>query len=308
MHLKQLIFLCRIADEAFNVSEAAKALHISQPSVSRQIRALEEELGVAVFVRRKRRFLGLTKPGAEVLRIARHILQDTDSLKNIGKQYMPQEAGTLTVAASHTNARYILPRVIREFTEQHPKIDLVLRQGTPLQMDEWVSNGEVDIAISSGSIHFPSDVVQLPYYNQNKVVLVPAEHPLLSVQPLTLEALAEHPIIAYDTQFLVRSHVTHAFDAKNLRPRIVLSATDVDVIKAYVRHGMGVAIVAELAYDREQDSALRTIQAKHLFPPSRINIGIRKNSYLRSFTFDFILALSPSLTKTVVERAIFDGQ
>lgn len=308
MHLKQLTFLCRIVDEGFNVSDAAVALHTSQPSVSRQIRALEEELGVEVFVRGKKRFLGLTKPGAEVLRIARHVLRDMDNLKNVGNEYMSQEGGILTVATSHTQARYILPRVIRKFTEQHPKVSLILRQGTPLQTAEWVSNGEADIAISSESAHPPSDVVLLPCYDQHKVVLVPAGHPLLSVQSLTLEALAEHPLITYGTQFLTHSHVMHAFDAKNLRPKFVLSATDVDVMKTYVKHGLGVAIVAELAYDREADSTLRAIAAKHLFPPSRISIGIEKNSYLRSFVFDFILAFSPSLTRAVVERAIFDRQ
>jgi LysR family transcriptional regulator, cys regulon transcriptional activator len=308
MQMKQLLFLREIVDHRFNVSDAAAALHTSQPSVSRQVQALEDELGVIVFVRRKKRFLGLTKPGTEVLKIARRILRDTHSLRNVGKDYSNHDAGSLTISTSHTQARYVLPRVIQSFTDQHPKVGVILRQGTPLQTAEWVHSGEADLSISSESAHQPSDVVLLPCYDHHKIVLVPAAHPLLAVQPLTLEALSDYPLITYDTQFLTNSVVMRAFESKNLRPKVVLSATDVDVMKTYVKCRLGVAILAELAYDKEEDQMLRAMDARHLFAPSRISIGVAKNSYLRNYVFDFISLFSPNLTRAVVERAIFESE
>ena len=307
MRLRQLLFLREIVDRGFHVSETAGALHTSQPSVSRQIQALELELGVPIFVRGKKRFLGLTKPGEEALRIARRILKDAERLKNLSQDCSDEDSGILTVSTSHTQARYVLPRVIRSFTEQHPKVSVILRQGTPLQTVEWVHNGEADLSISSESGHQLSDVVQLPCYDQHKIVLVPDGHPLLEIRPVTLEALADYPLITYDNQSLTRLVVMRAFESKRLQPKIVLSATDVDVMKTYVKSGLGIAIVVELAYDQAEDRTLRAIDVRHLFPPSHISIGIAKNSYLRSYVFQFIRLFSPGLTKSVVERAIFEG-
>ncbi|HYC46476.1 MAG TPA: LysR substrate-binding domain-containing protein [Burkholderiales bacterium] len=307
MQLKQLLFLREIVDRKFSVSEAAAALHTSQPSVSRQVQALEDELGVTVFVRGKKRFLGLTKPGVEIIRIARRVLRDTDSLRTVGREYGAHEGGSLTISTSHTQARYVLPRVIQAFAEQHPSVNVTLRVGTPAQTVEWVHDGEADLSISAESARVPSDVVLLPCYDQHKIVVVPRGHPLLSVSPLTLEALSEYPLITYDRQYLTSSVIARAFEARNLKPKIVLSATDVDVMKTYVKSGLGVAIVVELAYDKAEDETLCAIDARHLFSPSRISIGVARNSYLRSYVFDFIRLFSPALTRAVVERAISEA-
>lgn len=304
MHLRQLLFLCEIVDHGFSVSEAAAALHTSQPSVSRQVQALEGELGITVFVRGKRRFLGLTKPGAEVVQIARRVLRDTENLRTLGRDYGAHESGTLTISTSHTQARYVLPHVIQAFAKKHPNVSVILRQGTPSQTTEWVHSGEADLSISSESDRQPADVVLLPCYDQHKIVLVPRAHRLLAVRPLTLEALCEYPLITYDPQYLTSSVIARAFEAKSLKPKIVLSATDVDVMKTYVRSGLGIAIVVALAYDRDDRKKLCAIDARHLFPPSHISIGIARNAYLRSYAFDFIRLFSPMLTRAAVERAI----
>ncbi|MCC7486188.1 MAG: LysR family transcriptional regulator [Burkholderiales bacterium] len=308
MHLKQLLFLREVVDRQFSVSEAAAALHTSQPSVSRQVHALEDELGVKIFVRRKKRFRGLTKPGTEILRVARRILRETDSLRNLGRDYLDRDSGTLTISTSHTQARYVLPRVVQSFTRAHPGVSVILRQGTPLQTMEWVQSGEADLSLSSESGRHPEDVVLLPCHDHHKIVLVPRGHPLLAVRPLTLQALADYPLITYDSQFLTNSVVLAAFDSHHLQPKVVLSATDVDVMKTYVKSGLGIAIVVELAYDEKEDPTLRALDARHLFAPSRISIGVARNGYLRSYAFDFIRLYSPALTRANVERAIFEGE
>jgi LysR family cys regulon transcriptional activator len=306
MHLRQLLYVREIVERGFRVGDAARALHTSQPSVSRQVQALEHELGVAIFVRRNKRFLGLTKPGAEVLRIAGRVLRDTENLRLIAQEFTGNAVGSLTVSTSHTQARYVLPRVVRAFASMHPDVTVILRQGAPHQTVQWVHDGEADLSISSDSTaDIPDDVVLLPCYDHHKIVLVPADHPLLALKSLTLKALARYPLITYGTSSVTNAFVMQAFAAARLTPKIVLTATDVDVMKTYVKSGLGVAIVAELAYDAKEDRTLRAIGARHLFAPSRISIGIAKNSYLRSYAYDFIRLFSPDLTRTHVESAVF---
>ena len=305
MHLKQLLYVREIVDRGFKVGDAANALHTSQPSVSRQVQALENELGITIFVRQNKRFLGLTKPGAEVLKIARRVLRDTENLRQVGHEYTGLASGSLTVSTSHTQARYVLPRVVRAFTSMHPDVTVILRQGTPHQTVQWVHDGEADLSISSDSTVEVPDVVLLPCYDHHKIVLVPAGHPLLAQKRLTLQALAQYPLITYDTSSVTNAFVTEAFAAAGLAPKIVLTASDVDVMKTYVKSGMGVAIVVELAYDAKEDRTLRAIAARHLFAPSRISIGIARNSYLRTYAYDFIGLFSPELTRERVERAVF---
>lgn len=306
MQLKQLMYVHEIVERGFKVGEAAVALHTSQPSVSRQVQALENELGVMIFVRQNKRFLGLTKPGAEVLKIARRVLRDTDNLRHVGEEYTDQASGSLTVSTSHTQARYVLPRVIQAFAALHPNVTVILRQGPPLHTAQWVHDGQADLSISPDATEPVPDVVLLPCYEHQKIVLVPVKHPLLAKKPLTLKALAEYPLITYDTKFVTSAYVANAFAAEKLVPKIVLTATDVDVMKTYVKSGLGVAIVPELAYDRKEDRALRAIDARHIFAPSRISIGIAKNGYLRSYAYDFIQMVSPNLTREMIERAVFD--
>jgi LysR family cys regulon transcriptional activator len=242
-----------------------------------------------------------------VLKVARRVLRETDSLRLVGQEYADAASGSLSVSTSHTQARYVLPRVVKAFTAMHPNVTVILRQGTPAQTMQWVHHGDADLAISSNSTApVPADVALLPCYDHQKIVLVPAGHPLLEAKRLTLKALAGYPLITYDTSSVTNAFVLDAFAAEKLTPKIVLTATDVDVMKTYVKSGLGVAIVAELAYDREEDATLRAIDAKHLFAASRISIGIAKNSYLRSYAYDFIRLFSPELTREKVDRAVFD--
>jgi LysR family cys regulon transcriptional activator len=307
MQLKQLLCVQEIVERGFRVGDAAVALHTSQPSVSRQVQALEKELGVRIFIRHNKRFLGLTQPGAEVLKIVRRVLRDTDNLRHVGAEYTDQASGSLTVSTSHTQARYVLPRVIQAFAALHPNVTVILRQGPPPQTAQWVHDGEADLSISPDATVPVPDVVLLPCYDHQKIVLVPVGHPLLAEKPLTLEALAGYPLITYDTKFVTTAYVANAFAAGKLVPKIVLTATDVDVMKTYVKSGLGVAIVPKLAYDRKEDRTLRAIDAKHIFAPSRISIGIAKNRYLRSYAYDFIRMVSPNLTREMIDSAVFDG-
>jgi LysR family cys regulon transcriptional activator len=304
MTLQQLKYVCEIVERGFSVSKAAMALHTSQPSMSRQIQALEKELAVTIFVRSKRRLLDLTNPGAEVYAVARKTLRATDSLRHIGKDFFAKDSGTLVVTTSHTHARYVLPKVIQAFTKMYPKVRVSLRQGNPLQVAEWVSSGEADLLICSKPVRAVPGLVLLPCYDQHKVVLVPRGHALLESRPLTIEALAQYPLITYDTDFPTHSQVMRAFDQHGLEPNVILSATDVDVMKAYVKCGLGVAIVAALAYDSREDREVRAIEAKHLFQSNKIYIGVQKHAYLRNYAFDFMRLFAPTVTQEKVEQAM----
>jgi LysR family cys regulon transcriptional activator len=304
--LQQLKFLCEIVDRELSISNAAAALHTSQPSVSRQIQALEKELGVAVFARSRKRILALTKPGVEVLQIARRMVRDAGNLSQVGNEFTDKDSGDLVITTSHTHARYVLPSVIKKFTAEYPKVRVILRQGNPTQIAEWASSGAADLSISSEPIRPIPDLALLPCYDHPKIVLTPLKHPLLRERTLTIAELARYPLITYDSEFATHSQVMRAFESKQIKPNVILSATDVDVMKTYVKHGMGVAIVASLAYDPKEDRALRAIDAKHLFESNKIYVGIRKQSYLRGYVFRFIRLFSPKLTRDRVERAVFD--
>lgn len=307
MKLLQLRYFCEIVDQGFNVSSAAHALHTSQPSVSRQVQALERELGVELLVRAKKRILSVTPPGAEVLRVAKRMLQDSRNITRIGADFMSRSDGELVIAASHTHARYALPKVIKQFARSHPGVRLSLRQGTPNQIAQWISTGQADLAISTQPVAAPDEVVFLACYTVNRIVLVPDRHPLLRERPLTLEALVRYPIITYEAEFVGYTQDLRAFEKKGLRPNIVLRATDADVMKTYVKEGLGVAIIAEMAYDRAQDSPLRALKAGHLFSPNTIALEIHRNQYLREYAYDFIELFLPDLNRTKVKRALFES-
>jgi LysR family cys regulon transcriptional activator len=304
MNLQQLRYISEVARQDLNLSRAAQVLHTSQPGVSRQILQLEEEIGVKIFERAGKRFVGVTEPGQEILRIARRILAETRNLKEVGSEFTREASGSLTIATTHTQARYALPPVIRRFMKRYPQIRLSLHQGNPTQIAELTIGGQADLAIATEAIALYDELVMLPCYQWNRCVVCPPRHPLLRVEPLTLEAVAQHPLITYDFAFTGRSTMQKAFEARGLTASVVLTAIDADVIKTYVELGLGVGILAMMAFDPRRDRGLRAIDASHLFEPSVTRIGIRRHTYLRGYVYDFIEMFAPHLTRKAVADAM----
>jgi LysR family cys regulon transcriptional activator len=304
MKLQQLRYICEVARHNLNLSNAAEALFTSQPGISKQIRSLEDELGVDIFVRHGKRLVAVTAPGKAILEIAQRMLKDGENLRQVGEEFTEEDNGHLTIATTHTQARYALPHVIQRFTKRYPGVRLSLRQGSPTQISELVTSGEADIAIATEAIELYEDLVMLPCYEWNRCVLVPPGHPLLKAKKLTLQAMAGFPIITYDFAFTGRSKMNQAFADQGLTPNVVLTAIDADVIKTYVELGLGIGIVAMMAFDPKRDTHLRAMDASHLFEPSTTRIGIRKNSYLRGYTYEFIEMFAPHLTRKVVDDAM----
>ncbi|BBL35683.1 HTH-type transcriptional regulator CysB [Nitrosomonas stercoris] len=301
MKLQQLKYLCEIVKQNLNLTKAANALHTSQPGVSRQIQLLEQELGIEIFTRHGKRITHITQPGAAILEIAQKMLRDADNLKKIGQEFNDKESGTLIIATTHTQARYVLPPTIKRFIKRYPRIRLSLRQGSPTEISSWVSSGEADLAIATEAIELFDELIMLPCYEWNRSVIVPPQHPLLEIEELTLEALAQYAIVTYDFAFTGRSKINQAFAAKGLKPNVVLTALDADVIKTYVEIGLGVGILAKMAFDTERDTGLRVIDAAHLFEPSTTRIGIRRDSYIRHYIYDFIEMFAAHLDMDTVK-------
>ncbi|MFZ2295816.1 MAG: CysB family HTH-type transcriptional regulator [Polaromonas sp.] len=290
----------------FNLTDVANALHTSQPGVSRQIRELEEELGIELFVRAGKRLTGLTDPGAHVLPIVERLLLECGNLKKAGQEYMAQQNGLLSIAATHSQARYALPPAVQEFRAQFPNVKLHLHQGSPKQVADMLMSGEVDVGIATEALNDYPELVALPCYRWTHSVIVPPGHPLLD-SPLTLENLARFPLITYDTGFTGRTHIDQAFTQRQLAPNIVLTAMDADVIKTYVQLGMGVGIVASIAYEAERDTALRALDAGTLFGINLTKLAVRRGSYLRGYVYAFIESFAPTLNRAIVEKTLSDG-
>ncbi len=307
MNLQQLRYVAEVAQRNLNVSEAARALHTSQSGVSRQISLLEEELGVDVFVRQGKRLVAITRPGEEVVTIARRMLRDVGALRQVGEEYASGDLGRLSIATTHTQARYVLPRVLSEFLRAHPGVQIELHQGNPTQCCEFVLSGAADLAIATEAIDDYEQLVSLPCYQWNRCLIAPPGHPLLDVKPLTLEAIAAWPLITYDFSFTGGSRVNQTFAERGLTPRVALSAIDADIIKTYVALGLGVGIVAQMAFDPEQDRGLRAVDCAHLFESSTTRIGLHRNAWLRGYTYAFIEAFAGSLTRDVVDQALGRG-
>ena len=305
MKLQQLRYMCEVARRGLSVSEAADALHTSQPGVSKQIRALEEELGVQVFVRNGKRLVAITEPGKAVIEIAERILTEARNLKRAGEEYANETLGILTIATTHTQARYALPASVTAFKQRFPEVKFIIHQGTPTQICEQVLEGEADMCIATEAISDYPDLISLPCYRWNRIVVVPPKHALLNVNPLTLEALAAFPIVTYDYAFANRSLIQKAFLNRGLTPNVVLTAHDSDVIKTYVELGLGVGIMAKIAYDPDRDRNLRIIEAGHLFESSTTRLGIKRGAYLRRYTYDFIEMFAPHLGRKTIEDAIY---
>ena len=304
MKLQQLRCLTEVARRRLNVSEAAEALHTSQPGVSKQIRALEDELGVQVFVRHGKRLVAVTEPGKAIVAIAERILAETQNLRRAGDEFANDQLGSLTIAATHTQARYALPKAVAAFKRRYPRVELLIHQGNPTQICEQVLAGEADMCVATEMIALYAELVSLPVYQWNRCVVVPPKHPLLRQSPLTLEKLAEYPIVTYDFAFANRSLVQKAFESRGLKPHVVLSAQDSDVIKTYVELGLGIGILAKMAFDAKRDATLRAIEASHLFESSTTRLGIKRGAYLRRYAYDFIELFAPHLARGTVERAV----
>jgi LysR family cys regulon transcriptional activator len=305
--LQQLRYLCEVVKQDLNISKAAAALHVSQPGLSRQLQLLERELEVELFVRNRKRLVRLSPAGAEIHRNAQRTLECARNITEAAREHAGEAHGSLTIATTHTQARYALPGVIRRFAQRYPQVQLSLRQGTPAEVSQLVASGAADLSIATEPVEPRAEVVLLPCYQLQRVVLTPAGHPLLKAKRLTLEKLAEYPLITYDYAFIGRSKTLGAFEARGIRPNIVLNAIDADVIKTYVEFGLGIAIVPDMAYERKRDRSLRAIDAKHLFEPNTIHIGIRRNHYLRGYMYAFIEMFAPHLGRAVVEKAITDS-
>ena len=304
MNLHQLRFVREAVRQNYNLTEAAKALFTSQPGVSKAIIELEEELGIDIFMRHGKRIRGLTEPGRAVLRSVELIMQEIDGLKRIGKEFAAQDSGSFTIATTHTQARYALPKVVQTFTQKYPKVRLSLLQGNPRQIAEMVLKDQADMAIATESIANIEGLISLPCYQWEHVVVVPPEHALLKSSNITLEEIAAYPLITYDSAFTGRDKIDHAFSIRGLKPDILLEAIDADVIKTYVELGMGVGIIAGMAYDAERDKGLQAISVGHLFGSNVSRVALKQGAYLRSYVYSFIELLTPTLTRRLIEQVM----
>ena len=304
MKLQQLKYICEVVKQDLNLSKAAAELYTSQPGVSKQIRALEDELGVDIFIRHGKRFTGITEPGRAIIQKAQAALTDLNSLRNISNEFTNETSGSLKIATTHTQARYALPLVIKQFREKFPNVKLSLYQGSPTQISQMTSSGEADIAIATEAISLEKDLALLPCYQWNRCILTPPKHPLLRSKRVSLEEISEFPIITYDFAFTGRSKINQAFEEKGLKPDVILTAIDADVIKTYVELELGIGIVAMMAYDPARDTKIRALDASHLFEASTTRIGLRKNSYIRGYVYEFISMFAPHLDKKVVDSIL----
>lgn len=304
MKLQQLRYIWEVARHDLNVSATAQSLYTSQPGISKQIRLLEDELGVEVFARSGKHLTRVTPAGEAILEVAGQILQKVESIKQVAQEFSDEKKGSLAVATTHTQARYALPKTITEFIKSYPDVSLHMHQGTPMQISEMAADGTVDFAIATEAMAHFSDLIMMPCYRWNRSVIVPKDHPLTQVSKLTLKDVAEYPIVTYVFGFTGRSKLDDAFRREGLEPKVVFTAVDSDVIKAYVRLNLGVGIVATMAYEPDVDKDLVALDASHLFEPSTTKIGFRKGTFLRGYMFDFIQQFAPHLTKEVVQQVL----
>jgi LysR family cys regulon transcriptional activator len=304
MNFQQLRSVREAVRRGFNLTEVAAALHTSQPGVSRQIRELEDELGVTLFMRAGKRLTGLTEPGTSLLPIIERLLLDSENLRQVSRDFASHDAGPLSLAATHSQARYALPSAVKDFRQLFPQVTLSLHQGSPRQIAQMLLSGEADIGIATEALTQYEQLITLPCYRWTHTVVAPPDHPLFDGQPLTLERLSRYPMVTYDEGYTGRSHIDEAFARAGIKPSIVLSAMDADVIKTYVELGMGVGIVASIAYDADRDRNLRAIDAGHLFEVNMTRLAFRKGAFLRGYAYAFIETFAPPLTREVVEQAV----
>lgn len=302
MKLQQLRCLYEIVNSNFNVSLAADKLHTSQPGVSKQIQLLEDEIGTLIFTRKGKRLIGLSEPGRLVYETSIEILNKIKNIKNISDNFAKDLKGTFTIATTHTQARYKLPKIVEWFVKKYPDIKLNIHQGNPSQVTEQILNGEADVGIATESIGMSDQIQTIPCYKWNRIIITPRDHPLkLHSQEITLNDLIKYPMITYDYAFTGSTNVSKVFKQANLEPNIVFTAIDADVIKTYVNLNLGIGLVAEMAYDKQKDKDLESINVAHLFPSSTTLIGYRKDLFLKYFVLDFVKKFSNLTDKELKE-------
>ena len=304
MKLQQLHYIWEVAHHDLNVSATAQSLFTSQPGISKKIRLLEDELGVEVFARSGKHLTHITPAGEVILDLAVEMLRKADAIKRVAQEFSNERSGTLSIATTHTQARYVLPEVIQRFMRQYPDVSLAMKQGTPPQVAQMAADGEVDFVIATEALNQLSSLITLPCYRWNRCVVVPHGHPLAELQHCSLEAIAEHPIVTYTTGFTGRTKLDEAFNDRGLQPKVVFTAVDADVIKTYVRLGLGIGLIAGMAYDEQLDHDLVKIDASHLFATSVTSLGFRKGTFLRGYMHDFIHELAPHLGRELVQEAL----
>ncbi|MDA8962614.1 HTH-type transcriptional regulator CysB [Pseudomonadales bacterium] len=303
MKLQQLRYIWEVAHHDLNVSATAQSLFTSQPGISKQIRLLEDELGVEIFSRSGKHLTRVTPAGEAILKTAGEILRKVETIKQVAQEFSDEKRGSLSIATTHTQARYALPPSIETFIDKYPEVSLHMHQGTPMQISELAADGTVDFAIATEALELFSDLLMMPCYRWNRCIVVPKDHPLARVSELTLEDVASYPIVTYVFGFTGRSKLDDAFFDHGLSPKVVFTAADADVIKTYVRLGLGIGIVAKMAFDQHADSDLVALDASHLFSSSVTKIGFRRGTFLRGYMYDFIKMFAPHLSKELVDKA-----
>ena len=304
MNFQQLRIIRETVKCNYNLTDVGNALFTSQSGVSKHIKDLEDELGIELFLRKGKRLLGLTDPGKELLTIVERMLIDTKNIKLLAEQFSQSDKGQLTVATTHTQARYVLPQIVSSFKKEFPKVHLALHQGSPKEISELLLNGEADLAIATESLSQIPELVSFPFYSWHHTVIVPKGHPLEKINNLNIEDLAEYPVITYHEGFTGRKLIDETFSNANITPDIVMSALDADVIKTYVELGLGIGIIASMAYQKERDTQLRILKSDHLFATNTTRIALRRGHYLRGFTYKFIELCSANLTELEIKAAL----
>jgi len=304
MKLQQLRYIVEVLNNNLNVSATAENLFTSQPGISKQVRMLEDELGIQIFGRSGKHLTHVTPAGKEVITIARDIMSKVEAIKSVAREHTQPDQGKLRIATTHTQARYALPNVIKGFIGKYPKVSLHMYQGTPVQISDAAAKGDADFAIATESLHLYNDLVMLPCYHWNRSIIVRHDHPLANKQDLTIRDIAQYSLVTYVFGFTGRSELDNAFNKAGCEPKIVFTATDADVIKTYVRLGIGIGVVASMAVDPAIDSDLVVIDASHLFKSSTTKIGFRRGNFLRGYMFDFIERFAPHLNRDLITKAM----
>ena len=304
MNFQQLRIIREAVRRDFNLTEVANALYTSQSGVSKHIKDLEDELGVELFVRRGKRLTGLTDPGKEMVGIVERMLLDAMNIKRLAEQFSNRDVGQLTVVTTHTQARYALPEVVAKFKAEFPKVHLALHQGSPKEIVAMLRAGEADIGVATEALDEETDLVAFPWYEWRHAAIVPRSHPLAAAGRFTLADLAEQPLITYHEGFTGRGRIDRAFADAGLTPDIVMSALDADVIKTYVELGLGVGIVASMAWHPKKDEGLALLEGEDVFPANVTRIGVRRGHYLRGYAYRFIELCAPALTESAVRAAL----
>jgi LysR family cys regulon transcriptional activator len=304
MNFQQLRIIHETVRQNYNLTDAANALFTSQSGVSKHIKDLEDELGVELFMRKGKRLLGLTDPGKELHKIVERILLDTRNIKRLAQQFSNQEQGHLTIATTHTQARYALPPVVTQFKKAFPQVHLILHQSSPGEIVSMLLDGVADIGIATEALESVTELASFPYYSWHHAIIVPHGHPLESLRPLTIKAIAEYPIITYHEGFTGRAGIDETFARENIIPEIAMSALDADVIKTYVELELGIGIVASMAFNPARDVRLNLLDSSHLFQKNITNISVRRGHYLRGYAYRFMELCLPSLTESAIRSNV----